>query len=521
VTYDAGFSRREFVAAGAAALWTAVPWRGRALAFGFSAPPQEPDVGQLCMLALDAARSAGAEYADARVIDRAGRVYGADGAIALPRHEVSSMGFGVRALVNGQWGFGATQDLRRDKTVAAAQSAVAAARTVTGPGGITMAPARAAPDAEWHTPIISDPFDGDHPEIGERLLAANVQALAVEGVAGAHGRVECLRVRSTFASTDGSLIRQTLYRTWPSLWVSASAPDGTTRTRRAVELTARAAGLEVVDSVDLSELGRRCAKEAVALAVAPVISAGTWDLVLEPAAVAGVVRTLIGGATRAGSTVLGEPTDVLRRFRVGPAQLQIQCDRTELGALATVGWDDEGVAGDSWPVVRDGVLVDYQTTRADAERIAALTGRHRSHGCAVAPEWNRPPRPTMANLALVPGADDVGLDALIAATDRGVLVSDAVVRAVRDGGRACLVEGLACSEIGGGKRAGFVAGVTFEAGIPDFWNAVDLIGGPTAYRLTGTRDDTPEAEDALIDASSVGAPPVRVRAVELGGPTSR
>ena len=507
MSYQSDISRRDFIASSALALWAVAPWRPTF--------QQGQAIDRLCMLALDAARVAGAEYADARGVDRATRVFEAADGVAPAVRDTSMLGIGVRALVGGRWGFASTATLERTETAAAARRAVDAAKSAGTGGTIVLAPVRAAPDAAWRTLVRTDPFDADPDELKGRLGAAADAAMAMTGVASVSARVACVRYRITFASTDGSLIRQDLYRVWPSLSVGAKAADGGVHNHRALELTGRGAGLEVLDGVDLAKLARKCGEEAVESAGAGAVSAGPADLVIGPAALAAVLRETIGHATRGAQGGLGPPTAVLGQLRVGPESLQIQCDRTQRGALATVGWDDEGVAADSWPVVRDGVLVDFQTTRESARRIGRLTGVDRSHGCAAAPAWDQPPVVGMANLALLPGSQDVSLDQLVSGTDRGVLVTDAAIREVRDGGRSCVVEGRACREIRAGAAGSRIADVVFGIAMPDFWDAVDAVGGPDSYVVVGTRKPGEAFPEAWAEAASVGAPPIRVRGVTV------
>ena len=66
------------------------------------------------MRALDAAKSAGAEYADVRISQNRNQ------AILTREHRVQSLsdsetfGFGVRVLVKGAWGFAASRELARE-----------------------------------------------------------------------------------------------------------------------------------------------------------------------------------------------------------------------------------------------------------------------------------------------------------------------------------------------------------------------------------------------------------------------
>ena len=87
---------------------------------------------------------------------------------------------------------------------------------------------------------------------------------------------------------------------------------------------------------------------------------------------------------RLRSGVRGHLLRDLRPARVAPVRLfdhehHRRPDRTEHG-LATIGYDDEGVAAQSFDIVRDGVLVGYQLDRTIATEAASA----RSNGCAFA-----------------------------------------------------------------------------------------------------------------------------------------
>ena len=72
--------------------------------------------------------------------------------------------------------------------------------------------------------------------------------------------------------------------------------------------------------------------------------------------------------------------DKLGSLQYGSPVMNVTGDRTAVHGLATVGYDDEGMAGQSWRLISGGVLVGYQLDR----RMAQLKGFGRSNGCAFA-----------------------------------------------------------------------------------------------------------------------------------------
>ena len=59
------------------------------------------------------------------------------------------------------------------------------------------------------------------------------------------------------------------------------------------------------------------------------------------------------------------------KLRFGAKIVNLVGDRTQPGGLATTGFDDEGVKAERWHLVRDGMFVDWQTTR----ELAPLVGQ--------------------------------------------------------------------------------------------------------------------------------------------------
>ena len=66
------------------------------------------------MLALDSARSAGASYADVRVSHAQVQSVATREDRVTNMSDSETMGFGVRVLVGGAWGFAASRDLSRN-----------------------------------------------------------------------------------------------------------------------------------------------------------------------------------------------------------------------------------------------------------------------------------------------------------------------------------------------------------------------------------------------------------------------
>lgn len=483
---------------------------------------------ELCLIGLNAARSAGASYADVRIVSKHEQRIGvrnerSDGAI-----DRESSGVAIRTLVDGAWGFASGNEVNRDECQRLAGRAAdrARANSAAMQRPIDLAPVDGYPDGNWMTPIRRDPFRVPSAEKIDLLTEANQEALAVPGVESVESFLRFVRTQTTFASTDGSVIEQVLYRTYPSMVVTAVSADSSERQSRAsTEVPPAGKGYEHVYDADLLGHARQWGEDAVAKLSAASVSEGEYDLVLDPGNLLFTIRETIGRASglarvlgyttdAARTPFLAPPAAVIGKLHIGPEFMNVVADRTQRGALSTVGWDDEGVPADSWPIVEDGVVVDYQTTREYAPLIADLTGNTRSHGCAVADSWNVVQTQRMPNVSLMPGEENLELDDLIAATDRGILVVGGGLATVDSRLYGFRFGGQLVHEIRAGRVGRVLKDVAYSSNTVDFWNSLDMLGGPGSYVLGGVMSGG--ADEAIpVDAASHGSPAARFRGVRV------
>ena len=527
-------SRRTFVQQTSAAATAASMMNPMALSAGNKAPVSQgdPSLKLLAMLGLDAARSAGATYADIRIVDLRTQTVRTRNQRVTGLNDRESLGFGLRALANGAWGFVASPTIDREEIVRMAREAVAQARTnsraIKAP--VALAPVSAYPDGVWQSPIAEDPFGVPIEDKIDLLLEANRSALTVQGAQLASSAMQFVRHRTTFASTDGSVIEQVAFRSYPTMSITAVAPDNSDfQTRTSGEVAPMGLGYEHVRGANLIERAERWAEQAVQKISAPAVEPGLYDLVLHPSNLFLTIhesighpteldRALGGEANYAGTSFLSPPDDMIQRFRYGPEIMNVQADRTQHGALATVGWDDEGVPSDSWPIVKDGVFVDYQTTREQAGWISGLTGITRSHGCSFAQSWDRVQFQRMPNVSLLPGEEGYSLEDLIEATDNGIFVIGRGSYSIDQQRYNFQFGGQAFFEIKNGRLTRMLKDLAYQGTTPDFWNSLDMLGGAETYELGGTFGDA-KGQPAQANAVSHGCPPTRFRNVKVIDPS--
>ena len=531
-------SRREFLtrssaAAAAGLVLAATGEAGAAERAARALQPQspgDPAINELLMRALDAATSAGAEYADARVsLNRTQNINTRERRVGgLSDNE--TFGVGVRVLVQGSWGFAATSELTREGVVGVARQAAAQARAnrTAGRKPVTLAPAPGNQRGTWRSDAKVDPFTIPVEEKVALLLAANAAAMKNPQARFVNSSMFFLKEEKSYANSEGALVAQTIFRSQPSMTVTAVA-SGDFQSRQSNDIAPRGRGYEHVTEANLVENAPRWAEEAVAKLGARPVDAGRYDLILHPnhlwltihesvAHPTELDRAMGYEANYAGTSFVFPPDKVLGSLKFGSPLMNIRGDRSLPGSLAACGWDDDGVKTEDCDIVKNGIFVDYQTNREQAlwldwyyKKIGKPT---RSHGCSYAQSWADVQFQRMPNVSLLPGEQDLVWEDLIAATDRGIAIVGDGSFSIDQQRYNAQFGGQLYYEIRGGKITGMLKDVAYQMRTPEFWGALDLLGGPRSYFLGGAFGDA-KGQPSQSNAVSHGCVPTRHRQINV------
>ena len=471
--------------------------------------------------ALDTAAHLGAAYADVRIVRRqeesisvkSGRLEG----VASGESE----GFGVRVLVDGAWGFASSHrlDLGEAERVAGLAARIARASATALRHRVALddrPPARGS----YTTPAEEDPFAIPlERKIGD-LLAADRVAGAVEGVTFTESSYGAQREWKTFAATDGSFTEQEI--THLGAAVEANAIEGDEHQRRSYPDAGGgwgAGGYEFIRGLDLLGNAGPRAEEAVALLTATQCPAGRTTVILDPSQLYNQVHESCGHpseldrvfgteASYAGTSFL--TTDKLDEgFRYGSDLVTIVADATSAGGMGTFGWDDEGVAAQAVPLVRDGIFVGYQTSRETAPRIGRGSG-----GAMRADGWNRIPLIRMTNINLQP-VGGMSLDEIVADTDDGLYLSTNRSWSIDDRRLNFQFATEVAYEIKGGRKGRLFKNPTYTGITYEFWRACDAIGDASSYVMLGT-PNCGKGEPGQVGHVGHGTSGARFRDVQVG-----
>ena len=482
---------------------------------------------ELANLAVDLIRKTGCEYGDVRFCSyRRQNLYARDRSLSQLSDNVSS-GFGVRVLLDGAWGFAASHS----KTPAEVARIVALAVEIAKGSRLTQKePVRLVPVEKYVdtyiTPIAIDPFSVPVADRAELLLNINERLLAhgAQGVKKASSFLQSSREDKVFASTEGSLIEQTIYRSYPGFGCTAIA--GGDAQSRSYERPPMNIGYEHINPADLLSQVERVAAEAIEKVSAPTVPAGICkSLILQPTNLYLTIHESVGHPTEldrvygyesnfAGTSFA--TTDKLNKLQYAAPWVNFKCDRTQPGGRGTMGYDDEGVKSQDWYVVKDGILVDYLTDRETAYRL----GRDSSNGSAYADSWSSVPMVRIPNLGLEPGPDGgshtATLAQMIADTEDGILIDGIGSYSIDQQRRNFQFGGDAFWKVEKGKVVGMLKDVTYQAMTTDFWNQIDAIGPASELVQCGT-NICGKGEPMQVAQMSHACVPVRVRDIQIGG----
>ncbi|HET9292271.1 MAG TPA: TldD/PmbA family protein [Actinomycetes bacterium] len=478
----------------------------------------EPE--ELTELALEAAVAAGAGYADVRwVREETEGLTVVDGRVDNLEAEESS-GLGVRVLVDGRWGFAASAvlDPARARDLAGRAVEVARASAATGGEPVWLAPAEPAV-ASWSTPVGRDPFAVHLAERVDLLLAACDAQRSVAGVAHAKGTVDLWRRRTVLWSTEGARVDQTVTQTGAGIEATAVG-DGDLQQRswpNSFRGQFQAGGWEVVEAADLVGNAPRVAAEAVQLLAAPVLPERVTTVILDGQQLSLQVHESVGHpleldrilgmeAAYAGTSFVG-PGD-LGRLRYGSPAMSVTADATTPGGLGTFAFDDEGVPAQRSPLVAEGVVAGFLTSRETTTDGAGSGGAMRADG------WGAMPLIRMTNVHLEPGQGT--LDELVADTADGVLLSVNRSWSIDDRRDNFQFGVEAAWEIRGGRLGRLYRNATYDGRTTELWGSLDAVCGPAEWVVWGV-PNCGKGQPYQNARVGHGAAPARFRDVHVGG----
>jgi TldD protein len=503
-----------------------------------------PDVAlkkRLADVALNAAKGAGATYADVRIQRTLNQGIFTREKQVQNIASTESYGVGVRVIANGTWGFAATNNVTDAGIAKAAQQAVAIAKanSKVQKEPVQLAAQKGYGEVAWKTPIVQSAFEVPIKQKVDLLLAANATAID-NGASFVNSALFQINEQKYFASTDGSYIDQDIHRIYPNFGItvvdrasgkfrsrqSLSQPMGLGYeylTPKAADKVAGPAGSDVIgykNSYDILEDAARAAKQTKLKLTAKSVLPGKYDLVLDPGHLGLTIHESVGHPLEL-DRVLGYEANYAgtsfatlewkaKNLPYGSKQVNIVADKLQPGSLGAVGYDDEGVKTKEWMLIEQGKLVNYEKIRDQAH----IVGQKESDGCCYSQSWQDVQFQRMPNVSLKPSAAKMSVDELVKGVDKGIYIAGNGSFSIDQQRYNFQFGGQVFYAIEKGKITEMLEDVAYQANTQEFWGACAGSCDASDYRLFGAFNDG-KGQPSQSSAVSHGSATTRFNGVNV------
>ncbi len=482
-------------------------------------------------VALGTARDLGATHAEFHFERSRQQYLGARDGVLQTAADAEDLGFSVRVVHDGAWGFAAGVVLSDQEAIRVARTAVAVARVAakmtTTP--VVLAPEPVYDDVVWVSAFDINPLDV--PTAEKAALLTDWTRRLLRGRAVEHATSELQQIQENKYYADLAGTKTTQQRIRQQAGFEATGTDETSGVFDSMASIAppMGRGWEYLTGAhwdwdaELEQVPELLAEKLQA----PSVEAGVYDLVIDPSNLWLTIHESIGHATELDRALGYEANyagtsfatyDKLNKLRYGSPIMNVTGDRTVEHGLATVGYDDEGVATQQWDIIKDGILVGYQLDRAMAAEKPELGGPDhpvgRSNGCAYADSPGHIPIQRMANVSLSPAPDDTTTADLISRVERGIYVVGDKLWSIDMQRFNFQFTGQRFYRIKNGELSGMLRDVAYQATTTDFWNSLEAVGGPETWVLGGAFN-CGKAQPGQVAAVSHGCPSTLFRGVNI------
>ena len=461
---------------------------------------------------LDLLKQPGVEYGDVRVVHIVEEnIVVKNGKIEDIRRE-ENLGFGIRVMINGAWGFASSSNLTIVSADKAIKNAVGAAKAASLTGIKTEFHKQEAYIERYVAPFEKDPFSISIEEKIKLLLTLD-ELLKDKHVINRYSHLNFKRLHQVFASTEGSVIEQEFIDSGGGISV-ITMKNGEIQTRSFSNYGRK--GFEFIEELDLVQKAQQIKEQGIQLLNAPLCPEGIMDVIIDTDQMALQIHESIGHALELDRVLGYEASyagtsfatlDKLNSFQYGSEILNVYQDATYPGGLGTFGFDDEGVRAKKEVLIQEGILRGYLSSRDTAPRI----GR-KSSGAARAQDWSRIPIVRMTNINLEPG--ESSLEEMIQETKEGIFLQTNKSWSIDDK-RLNFQFG---TEIGwlikNGKIKSLCKNPVYTGITPQFWRSLVKIGNRDEFKMWGILN-CGKGEPGQIMRVGHGSPPCKFKNINV------
>ncbi len=458
-------------------------------------------------------------FADVRLtVTDSQTIYFRNGELKYFGSDTDSLAVGVRVLVDGCWGFSGTTELSRSAIDRMIKLAIENAKH-----GSRFRKDKVA------FPAI-EPFVGSYlykPEEDPFLMPDEDKIAYVENIARkmignpkivhSHARASFSRQYKIYANSEGTFSDSLVYDILPEIMVLAGDENGAYSRTYPGHMTAQRGGFEALRKCELEKNAEVIMEEAIALLTAPTVEEDFSDIIIGSGHLALQLHESVGHATEAdrifgmeisyaGKTFI--KPEMIGNFRYGSDIVNIYSDSTDPRGIGYHLVDDEGVPGRRVDIIKNGILVNQQTSR----EIAPQLGLEPSSNM-MATNANDFPLIRMTNFCLAPGQGS--LDELIKSTEKGYYIDFTKTWSIDDNRNNFQFTTEIGWRIENGEIKEIVREPTYYGITPRFWGSCDRICGEEEWTFHGTFN-CGKGEPGQSMHLSHGVAPARFKNVKVG-----
>ena len=354
----------------------------------------------------------GGEFAEVYAEDKRSTSLGLDDGKIEQVSSGRDRGAGIRVIKGDTTGFAHTADLSETGLRAAAEAAAAAASQ--GGGGVRTI-SLTAQEAHRVSTVQRYPDEVSKSDKVALLHRANdVARSAGSAIVQVTARYGDSRKRILVANTDGILANDEQVRTFMRVDAIANGDAGM---QTGYHSAGHTNGFEMFDTVDVDEMARDAARQAITKlrarpapsgAMPIVIKNGTGGVLFHEACGHGLEADIIA---KGGSVYRGKQGEM-----VASPLVTLVDDGTMSGEWGAIGIDDEGHVSQYNVLIEDGMLTDYMW-----DYIRARNEGRRPSGNGRRQSYMHLPMVRMTNTYVLNGTDDP--DEIVRNTDHGVYIA--------------------------------------------------------------------------------------------------
>jgi len=407
--------------------------------------------------------------------------------------EIYEFGMGISLVKNNSFGFAGSVFISLESAAKLFEQALAFTQISANQAdnNFTFTEEPACSDVHYSSSRLVDPFLIPKAEKTEVLKEYCAKLIGQKGIDHVLASLYIANDNKFYADTSGTKAFQNRTRLHPVFEAVAVLDDGADVESLRTNAPPVARGYEYL-SDDIWDFGKEIEQMPHLLEEkvnSPDAEGGNYDLVIDPTNLWLTIHESIGHATELdrvlgyeaayAGTSFASP-DQLGKLQYGSDIMNIKADRNSEFGLASIGVDDEGVKTGSFDIVKNGVLVDFQTNRT----VAGLLSR-KSNGCAYADSPLHVPIQRMANVSLQPSHLKTATSDLISQVEDGFYIV---------GDRSWSIDmqrynfqftGQLFYKIRNGKISGQVRHGAYQGSTLEFWRSLVALGGEDTYLLAG------------------------------------